>query len=295
MKYNSYTREKNITFFLYLTIPVILTALLVIYPLLRLVLYSFTDWNGFSISSNFIGFDNYKKVFMKMPEVWLSLRNNAIYLFGHLFFIPVEILIAYYLDRQRRLGGFFKTMVLLPFIMNGVAVSYMFSFFFSPSNGAMDAIMAFLNQNSEQIKWLSNPDIVNFTLTAVSIWRFAGFHIVLFLAGIISIPKELFEAAQIDGAGEGLIFRKIVIPNIITIIEIVLFLNVRGALQVFDIPFVMTGGGPGYASSTFTLLTIKTAFNFSSFGLASSLAVVLFVLIILFSTIQNKFFQGGTR
>lgn len=295
MKYNTFERDKNITLFLYLTVPVILTGLLVIYPLIRLMLYSFTDWNGFSLSNNFTALANYRKIFTKMPEVWLSLRNNGIYLFGHLFFIPIEILIAYYLDRQRRFGGFYKTMVLLPFIINGVAVSYMFSFFFSPSNGAMDAILGFFSADYEQLKWLSNPEMVNFTLTAVSIWRFAGFHIVLFLAGVISIPRELFEAAQIDGAGEWLIFRKIVLPNIITIVEIVLFLNVRGALQVFDIPFVMTGGGPGHASSTFTLLTIKTAFNFSSFGLASAMAVVLFIMIIIFSALQNRIIKGGVR
>ncbi len=292
MKYNTFERDKNITLFLYLTVPVILTGLLIVYPMIRLVLYSFSDWNGLSLYSNIVGADNYRKIFTKMPEVWLSLKNNAVYFLGHLFFIPVEMLIAYYLDRQRRFGEFYKTMVLLPFIVNGVAVSYMFSFFFSPNNGTMDAILALLGIG-EQFRWLSSPDLVNLTLTAVSIWRFAGFHIVLFLAGVISIPRELFEAAQIDGAGEGLIFRKIVLPNIIIILEIVLFLNVRGALQVFDIPFVITGGGPGFASSTFTLLTIKTAFNFSSFGLACAMAVILFILIIIFSVIQNLLLKRG--
>lgn len=288
MKYNSYQRDKTRTLFLYLTIPVCLTVLLVLYPLFRLFLYSMTDWNGISLGSSFTGLCNFKRIFSEMPEVWLSLKNNAFYFIGHLLFIPVEILIAYYLDRQRRFGGVYKTMVLMPYIINGVAVSYMFSFFFSPSNGAMDTILGLLNSAYQPIHWLSDPKIVNLTLTFVSIWRYAGFHIILFMAGVISIPRELFEAARIDGAGDALIFRKIVLPNIVTIIEIILFLNVRGALQVFDIPFVMTGGGPGFASSTFTILTIKTAFNFSSFGLASAMAVVLFLMIILFSAVQNS-------
>jgi len=295
MKNNTYQREKNRTLFLYLTIPVCLTILLVLYPLFRLFLYSLTDWNGISLTSTFTGLRNYRQIFFDMPEVWLSLKNNAIYFIGHLLFIPVEILIAYYLDRQRRLGNFYKTMVLMPYIINGVAVSYMFSFFFSPTNGAMDSILGFFNSGYQPIRWLSSPEIVNFTLTFVSIWRFAGFHIILFLAGVISIPRELFEAAQIDGAGDALIFRKIVLPNIITIIEIILFLNVRGALQVFDIPFVMTGGGPGYASSTFTILTIKTAFNFSSFGKASAMAVILFMMIIFFSVIQNTIVKRSRK
>lgn len=293
MKTNTFQREKNRALFLYLTIPILLTLLLVIYPLLRLFFYSMTDWNGINPVKTFIGLKNYIQVFFEMSEVWLSLRNNAFYLFGHILFIPIEILIAYYLDKQRRLGSFYKTIVLLPFIINGVAVSYMFSFFFSPGNGAMNAILGLFNSNYTTIQWLSDPKIVNFTLVFVSIWRFAGFHIVLFLAGVISIPNELFEAAKIDGASDSTIFRKIVLPNIIVIVEIVLFLNVRGALQVFDIPFVMTGGGPGFASSTFTLLTMKTAFNFSSFGRASSMAVVLFFLIIIFSFFQNKILKRG--
>ena len=113
MKYNTFERDKNITLFLYLTVPVILTGLLIVYPMIRLVLYSFSDWNGLSLYSNIVGADNYRKIFTKMPEVWLSLKNNAVYFLGHLFFIPVEMLIAYYLDRQRRFGEFYKTMVLL--------------------------------------------------------------------------------------------------------------------------------------------------------------------------------------
>lgn len=292
MKLNTYQRDKNRTLFLYLTIPILLTLLLVVYPLIRLFIYSLTDWNGINITSNFVGLKNYARVFFGMSEVWLSLKNNSLYLIGHLLFIPVEILIAYYLDRQRRFGSFYKTIVLLPFIINGVAVSYIFSFFFSPDNGAMNSILSLFYSGYDPIQWLSNTHIVNFTLVFVSIWRFAGFHIILFLAGIISIPRELFEAAVMDGAGDFLIFWKIVLPNIIPIIEIILFLNVRGALQVFDIPFIMTGGGPGYASSTFTLLTIKTAFNFSSFGRASAMAVTLFTIIILFSFVQNKIIKG---
>lgn len=293
MKYNSFQRDKVKTLVLYLTIPIFLSILLVIYPLIRLCIYSFTDWNGFSLVSTFTGLKNYSKVFFDMPEVWLSLKNNGVYFIGHILFIPIEILIAYYLDRQRRLGSFYKTMVLLPFIINGVAVSYLFSFFFSSSNGALDSILGFFNSAYQPIHWLSNSDLVNWTLTFVSIWRFAGFHIILFLAGVISIPRELFEAAQIDGAKDIVIFQKIVLPNIFTILEIVLFLNVRGALQVFDIPFIMTNGGPGAASSTFTLLTIKTAFNFNSFGRASSMAVILFFMIIIISFFQNQIMKKG--
>lgn len=149
-------------------------------------------------------------------------------------------------------------MVFLPYIINGVAISYAFSYFFSPVNGAFDSIL-------EAIKlgmlsghgWLSDEKIVNFTLAFVSLWRFSGYHIILFMAALQSVNQDIMEAARIDGANSWQLFRYIQTPSIALMVDFVLFDNIRGAMQVFDIPFVMTQGGPGYASSTFTLYTIK--------------------------------------
>ena len=107
-----------------------------------------------------------------------------------------------------------------------------------------------------------------------------------------SIPTDILEAARIDGASTGQIFKYIQIPAIMLMVDFVLFDNIRGALQVFDIPFVMTAGGPGYASSTFTLYTIKTAFTFSNFGLAATMAVAIMLMIVIIYVIQNKIIHG---
>lgn len=135
--------------------------------------------------------------------------------------------------------------------------------------------------------WLSDPKIVNFVLAFVSLWRFSGYHIVLFMSALQSVSKDIQEAAIIDGANTWQMFRYIQIPSIMLMVDFILFDNIRGALQVFDIPFVMTAGGPGYASSTFTLYTIKTAFTFSNFGLASTMAVAIMVIIIVVYLVQN--------
>ncbi|MBN2535074.1 MAG: sugar ABC transporter permease [Spirochaetales bacterium] len=291
----SYRKKQQYTvLFAFLFIPTILLLLFVIIPLVKLFEYSFSDWNGITKTYHYIGFDNFIKVFNKMPDVWLSLRNNALYFFIHLFFIPLEIIMAYMIDKKIRGAGLFKTIILLPFIINGVAVSYMFSAFFAPGfvNGALTMILKNLGLDFLVQNWLSDKEVVNYSLVFVSLWRYSGFHIILFLAGLQSIPKELYESAAMDGAGEIRILYHIVLPNIMTVIEIVLFLNVRGALQVFDIPFVMTNGGPGHASSTFTFYTIETAFKFNNIGAASAMAVVLFLLIILISKIQNSLIHG---
>ena len=196
------------------------------------------------------------------------------------------------LDKEIRNGKIYKILVLVPYIVNGVAVSYMFSSVFSPIIGAVDMTLVAMGFEPS-VRWLSDPSVVNYVLVGVSIWRFSGFHIILFYAGLQSIPKELYEAAKIDGAGEIAQFRFIVVPGIILVIELVLFMNMRGAMQQFDIPFVMTGGGPGFSSTTFTLHTLNTAFTYNDYGLASTMAVLLIILIIGFSKIQDMIIKTG--
>lgn len=283
--------QKNTLIISFLAIPVLLLAMFVIYPTLKLFQLSFTDWNGIAKGINFIGFDNYIDILTDSSDVWLSLKNNGIYFLLHILAIPVEIFVAFLLDSKIRGSKFFKGIVFLPYIINGVAVSYMFAMLYSPEGGALNEILVLMGQ--EPIRFLSDLSIVNYSLGAVSLWRFTGMHVIIFLAAIQSVPGDLLEAAKIDGANIFKQYTKIILPSIHLVVEMVLFLNVRGALQVFDIPFIMTGGGPGHASSTFTLHTIETAFRFNSFGKASAMAIVLMILIIIISKVQQKIFGGA--
>jgi len=284
--------EKNLTLFLFLALPTALLLLMAVYPLLRLVWLSFTDWNGLSPDYAWAGLDNYREV-LASPTVWRGLRNNSLYFVIHLVLIPVEILIAYILDLGLRGSTFFKKLFFMPYIINGVAVAYMFTAILSPieANGALATFLSWIGRPDLIAGWLSDPEIVNYSLVFVSLWRFTGFHIVLFLAAMQSLSPELFDAADLDGATLLQKFRYIVVPGIWLVIQIVLFLNVRGALQVFDIPFVMTSGGPGHASSTFSVYVIETAFKFSSVGKAASMAVVLFLLILVLAQVQRLVFR----
>ena len=162
----------------------------------------------------------------------------------------------------------------------------MFSFLYSSEDGVLNAILELMNLG--KVGWLSDPKIVNYSLTAVSLWRFTGMPIILFLAGLQSIPKDMLEAATIDGASVWQQFSKIIMPNMKTVTSIVLFLNARGALMVFDIPFVMTSGGPRGSSTTFALNLVKIAFDFENFGLAAAMAIVLIIMILILSKIQDK-------
>ncbi len=288
---NSLAKQRKRFILAALAIPVLLLVCFVVVPAFDLIRMSFTDWDGLSASSNFIKLDNYIAMF-KNPDLWQSLKNNAVYFVVHLCMIPVELAFAVLLTSRLRAAKFYKTMVFLPYIINGVAIAYAFSYFFSPVNGAFDNILEMLRLEMLKHSWLSDEKIVNFTLTFVSLWRFSGYHIVLFMAALQSVNQDIMEAATIDGANSWQMFRYIQTPSIALMVDFVLFDNIRGAMQVFDIPFVMTSGGPGYASSTFTLYTINTAFKFSNFGLASTMAVALMVIIILIYIVQNKIIHG---
>jgi raffinose/stachyose/melibiose transport system permease protein len=292
---NTKKSQKQLVLICFLIVPSILLILFVLLPLFKLFQLSFTNWNGISKALTYTGIDNYKTIITSSPDVWLSLRNNALYFFIHLLFIPVEIVIAFLLDMKIKGSKIFKNIIFMPYIINGVAIACMFSAIFAPdyATGALNMMLKQMGMGQLALNWLSDPKIVNFTLVFVSLWRYAGFHMVLFLAGMQSIPGELFEAAKIDGAGSLRQLTKIVLPSIRTVTEIVLFLNVRGALQVFDIPFIMTSGGPGHASSTFSVYTIETAFKYNSVGKAAAMAVLLFFLIILISKLQDAIMGGS--
>lgn len=288
---NSLEKQKRIFILLSLIVPMTLLVGFVVFPAFDLIRMSFTDWDGYSDTWNFIRLDNYGAM-LKNKDLWLSLKNNAVYFFGHLLFIPLELMFAVLLTSKLRAAKFYKTMVFMPYIINGVAISYAFSYFFSPINGAFDAILSVLHLDFLIKNWLSDPKIVNFVLTAVSLWRFSGYHVILFMAALQSLPQDVQEAAQVDGASSWQLFKYIQIPSIMLMVDFVLFDNIRGALQVFDIPYVMTSGGPGYASSTFTLYTIDTAFKYSNFGLASTMAVAIMVMIVVIYVVQDKIIHG---
>lgn len=285
------SRKRKQFIFISLLVPMLLLIGFVVFPAIDLFRMSFTNWDGYSPEKDFVAFSNYIAMFQN-KDLWMSLRNNAVYFVIHLLMIVVELAFAVLLTSKLRAAKFYKTIVFMPYIINGVAISYAFSYFFSPINGAFDAILETLHLESLIRSWLSDSKVVNYVLAFVSLWRFSGYHIILFMAALQSVPQDTLEAAKVDGASTWQLFRYIQIPAIMLMVDFVLFDNIRGALQVFDIPFVMTAGGPGYASSTFTLYTIKTAFTFSNFGLASTMAVAIMFMIIVIYVVQNYLIHG---
>lgn len=277
-----------------LLVPVILLCVFVVYPFWELIHMSFLEWDGVASVRKFIGLNNYEQLFFKSPEFWQAFRNNLTYLLLHGLMMPVELMLAVMLSSRFKGAGLVKTVIFLPFILNGVGISYSFSYFFSPVEGGFNFILTRLGMEGFIKNWLSDPKIVNYVLSSVSIWRYMGFHIVLFLAGLASIPQDMMDAATVDGANVWQRLRYIQLPGIRTVVDFMLFDVINGSLQMFDIPYIMTAGGPNNASNTFSIYTIDTAFKYNSFGKASSMAVIMILMIVCVQMVQ-RYITGRLR
>lgn len=279
--------SRNAFILVSLVIPVTLLLMFVVYPSADLVAMSLTSWNGTDQARPFVGLSNYVDMFTRSPDLWLSLRNNLIYLCLHLVMMAAELSIAAMLNTRFPGANAVKTLVFLPYILNSVGMSYAFSYFYSPINGGFNHILTSLGLQGAIRRWLSDPKIVNYVLASVSIWRFMGYHIILFATGLKSVSTDVMEAARMDGANALQQLVYVQLPSMRMVISFVMFDCIRGTLQLFDIPFIMTNGGPGYASSTFTLYTIDTAFKYNSFGMAATMAVAIMVIVIAVYSLEN--------
>ncbi|WP_206069069.1 ABC transporter permease subunit [Nonomuraea composti] len=181
-------------------------------------------------------------------------------------------------------GALFKGILFFPYLINGVAIGFVFLYFFQ-EGGTFDTVLKLFGVGGEHL-WLGDPDLVNYSLAGVSVWRYMGLNFVLFLGGIQSIAPELYEAAELDGANRWQQFRFIIVPSLRPLIGLTAILAISGCLSVFEIPYIMTGGAG--ASETFVIQTIKLAFRFDKTGLASAAAVVLLVIILLVAWVQRR-------
>lgn len=153
---NTLAKQRRRFILISLAIPVALLVAFVVVPAADLIRMSFTNWDGLSIKSDFVGLDNYISMFHN-ADLWQSLKNNAVYFFVHLCMIPIELAFAVLLTSKLRAAKFYKTMVFLPYIINGVAISYAFSYFFSPVNGAFDGLLEAIKLGMLSRSWLSDP------------------------------------------------------------------------------------------------------------------------------------------
>ena len=281
-------REKNLTIVLFLIVPVFLLLTFTYLPFLDMIKYSFMKWDGFSVKKEWVGFKNYIEIFTR-PEYLKVLKNSLYYFVGSIIQICLALFFAMLLNTKVRAENFYKGVIFFPSLINGVAVGMVFLYFYK-GGGTLDSVLTFFGAKGDHPLWLGNPQIVNISLVFVSLWRYMGQNMVMFNGAVMSVDRELYEAAGIDGANAWQQFKYIVLPNIRMVVSLNLILAVKGAISVFEIPYIMTGGSNG--SSTFVIKTLQTAFKSKKIGLASAMGIELLVLIMIVTFIQKRFIEG---
>lgn len=258
-------------------------------PLLFTMVLSFTDWTGLGWDINFIGLDNFKRIFSSR-NVLLPISNTLKFaLFTVIFQNLVALVVALILNEDFKGRNFFRAIFFLPSIISTVAVGYIWTLIFDPVQGPVSLIvntfgLEFLNH----IRWLGDPKVVVYSLILVNIWQWFGWNMVIFIAGLQGIPADIYEAASIDGASPIQRFWNITFPLLAPTITINIILTTIGGLKVFDLPYVMTGGGPGNYSQSITMKIIEDSFFLNKVGYGASLTILMFAIILIVSIAQNR-------
>lgn len=281
--------KQYITAIVFLLIPLILLILFTYVPLVDMFRYSLYKWDGFG-KMKFIGLKNYKELFTK-PEYFRMFKTSLYYLVGSFVQIGLALVFAALLmdSKKTKFANFFKGAIFFPYLVNGVAVGFIFLYFYK-AGGTLDTLLTGIGIPQESIPlWLKTVGLNNVCLAIVSLWRYLGQNMIMFAGSMQSIDSDMYEAASLDGANGIQIFRYIILPNIKTVISINMILAVKGAISVFEIPFIMTNGANG--TSTFVTKTLEVAFTSRKIGMASAMGVILLILIMIITFIQKKFFE----
>ncbi len=267
----------------YLVVPVGLLLLFTYLPVANMFSYSFTSWDGLDKQKDWVGLDNYIRIFTD-PEIFAVFRVSLYYLAGAFLQLGLALYLATILSFELRAKNFFKGVIFFPYLINGVAIGFVFLYLFQ-GDGALDLVLRFLGLEFLIQQWLGNPDVVNWSMTGTSVWRYLGFNVVLYLGAIASIQPELFEASELDGANRWHQFRYIILPSIKRITLLTMILAISGSLSVFEIPYIMLMGANG--TETFVISTVEKAFQLRKVGLASAMAVVLLIIVLIVTAIQR--------
>jgi raffinose/stachyose/melibiose transport system permease protein len=268
---------------------IILLSVFIFYPFTKGLIISFTDWNGFSQNYNFIGFQKYKEIFSD-SNIIRTIKNTLIYGVGSTVFQNVlGLSFAVLLDQKLKGKALVRTIVYLPAIVSALIMGYVWYFFFQFNGGAINDVLQFLGGNPTN--WLENGKRAVWIITGVNTFQYLGISMIVYLAGLQSIPKDYYEAASIDGASAINKFKSITLPLLMPSITISMVLNIIGGLKLFDVIMAMTGGGPGYSSQSLSTMMYNLYFVRQDAGFASALGNIMFLLIAIIGITTLLFFR----
>jgi ABC-type sugar transport system permease subunit len=270
--------------YLFIAVPIISLVIFLLIPMVTSLWWSLNDYTGLT-APKFVGLDNYIKLITNDKIFTRGLINTTLFVLMGMGIGPtLGLLTALMLNQNVRFRSLFRTAYYLPVMTSLVVVSTIWVMLYN-QNGLFNTIL--VNLGLQKVGWLSNPHIALISVAIASIWQGFGFETVVFLAALQSIPRELYEAAMIDGAGGWAQFRHITLPSLKPVIIFVYIIGIIGSYQVFDQIYVMSSGGPVY-STTSIVYYLFTRFMNHKLGYASAIAYILFAILVVFSYLQMR-------
>lgn len=278
--------NRRLVMITFMIVPLLLLFTFTYLPFAKMIQFSFYDMKYIG-AREFVGLKNYIEVFTR-DDCFKALKLSIYYIGASFIQLGLALYFASVLSFKTRGGGIFKGFMFFPYLVCGIAVGFIFKFFYT-RGFVLDTVLQWCGFDLEDLPyWLKNTSINNISLAATSIWRYMGQNMVLFAGAIMSVDSSLYEAADIDGVNGWQKFRYIIFPSIKTIIVLNMILSITGSLSAFEPPYVITGGS--FGTGTYFVIMNKLAHESQKVGLASAMAVVLLVIIILATVLQKVFF-----
>ncbi len=279
--------------YLFLLPAFALYAVFMIYPFIQSIYLSFTDWNGATAVKNFVGLDNYTRLFND-GLLWTALRHNIIWVvIGTIAPMVIGLLLAVLLGNRPRGFTLFRTVYFMPQVLSPVVIALVWGWIYNPVFGILNEGLDAVGLESLSRGWTGDPDFALYAVLAAAIWAETGFVFVIFLAGLQNVSRDLLEAAMIDGANAWQRFWNVTVPQLANVINVVTALLLIGGFSVFDIIFVMTGGGPANATEVIATYTYKEAFTQNRVGYAATLSLVMTAISLIASIVFIRLRERG--
>ena len=275
---------------IYILPSFVLILIFCIVPIFMSGFFSFTDYNIMN-APEFVGLDNYKKMFQD-SYVRDAAKNTLLYV---VMTVPVQTLLALTLaaflaeKMRNKTGGFLRSVMFIPVIASAVTAGTIWRIILNTDGGFLNNILNFFHISS--VNWLGSTQTSLLSICIVAVWKNVGYFLVIYYAGIMGIQKELYEAAKVDGATSIQQFTKITLPILKPITYLVVTLGIIWSFQVFDLAYLMTGGGPGHSSVTLVMGIYNAAFKQYKMGYACAMSMFLLIMIIIINVIEDLFFK----
>lgn len=283
------TTRDNVVGYSMILPALLLLVVIGIVPIVITVSYSFqykvlTD----PLDTHFVGLDNYVTL-LSSELFWEVLGNTVVFaVLSMAFELIIGFIGAMLMNSAKKFVGVVRTAVLIPWAIPGIIIAYMFSFMFNDQLGVVNQLLQTVHLIDAPVSWLTNGTTAMLAVVLADTWKQFPYISLMIFAGLQTIPKDVYEAAQIDGAGKVATFFRITLPNLKGILLIVLLFRTMGAIRIFDIIFGITGGGPANSTATLLFQAYKYLFGDMNFGLGSALSTIITILILICSFIYIK-------